>query len=60
MTNGPGVPTRLLASASAGFTAALFSMPFDLIKSRLMAQRPDPMTGEMPYKGVVDCIAKIV
>jgi len=60
MTDGPGVPTRLLASASAGFTAALFSMPFDLIKSRLMAQRPDPMTGEMPYKGVVDCVVKIV
>jgi len=59
MTNGPGIPTRLLASASAGFTAALFSMPFDLIKSRLMAQRPDAITGEMPYKGVVDCIAKI-
>lgn len=60
MTNGPQLSTRMLASLSAGFTAALFSMPFDLIKSRLMAQRPDPMTGEMPYKGVMDCITKIV
>lgn len=60
MTNGPELPTRILASLSAGFTAALFSMPFDLIKSRLMAQRPDPMTGEMPYKSVMDCITKIV
>lgn len=60
MTNGPQLPTRILASLSAGFTAALFSMPFDLIKSRLMAQRPDPITGEMPYKGVMDCITKIV
>jgi len=60
MTNGPELPTRILASLSAGFTAALFSMPFDLIKSRLMAQRADPMTGEMPYKGVVDCITKII
>jgi len=60
MTNGPQLPTRILASLSAGFTAALFSMPFDLIKSRLMAQRPDPATGEMPYKGVMDCITKIM
>jgi len=60
MTNGAQLPTRILASLSAGFTAALFSMPFDLIKSRLMAQRPDAITGEMPYKGVMDCVAKIV
>lgn len=50
MTNGPSLSTRLLSSATAGFTAALFSMPFDLVKSRLMAQRPDPLTGDLPYK----------
>jgi len=60
MTNGqPTLPTRLGASATAGFTAALFSLPFDLIKSRLMAQKPDPITGEMAYKGVLDCAMKI-
>lgn len=42
-----------------GFTAALFSMPFDLIKSRLMAQKPDPTTGKLPYAGVVDCTIQI-
>lgn len=60
MTNGPQLPTRILASLSAGFTAALFSMPFDLIKSRLMAQRPDAVSGEMPYKDVMDCISKMM
>ena len=59
MTNGPSLPTRLGASATAGFTAALFSLPFDLIKSRLMAQKPDPITGEMPYRSVMDCAMKI-
>lgn len=59
MTNGPALGTRIGASATAGFTAALFSLPFDLIKSRLMAQKPDPATGEMPYKGVLDCALKI-
>lgn len=59
MTNGPSLPTRLGASATAGFTAALFSLPFDLIKSRLMAQKADPLTGELPYRGVLDCALKI-
>jgi solute carrier family 25 oxoglutarate transporter 11 len=60
MTDGPTIPTKLGASATAGFTAALFSLPFDVIKSRLMAQKPDAITKEMPYKGVLDCCIKIV
>jgi solute carrier family 25 oxoglutarate transporter 11 len=61
MTNGqPTLPTRMGASATAGFTAALFSLPFDLIKSRLMAQKPDPVTGKMPYRGVMDCAMQIM
>ncbi|CAB9522712.1 Putative mitochondrial 2-oxoglutarate/malate carrier protein [Seminavis robusta] len=59
MTDGPSLPTRLGASATAGFTAALFSLPFDLVKSRLMAQKPNPITGEMPYKGILDCAMQI-
>jgi len=59
MTNGPSLPTKLGSSAIAGFTAALFSLPFDLIKSRLMAQKPDPVTKEYPYKGIADCAIKI-
>jgi solute carrier family 25 oxoglutarate transporter 11 len=59
MTNGPSLPTRLGSAGVAGFTAALFSLPFDLIKSRLMAQKPDAITGEMPYKGIADCVVKI-
>jgi solute carrier family 25 oxoglutarate transporter 11 len=46
-------------SFSKGFTAALFSLPFDVIKSRLMAQKPDFETGKYPYSGVVDCTTKI-
>lgn len=60
MTNGPSLTTKLGSSAIAGFTAALFSLPFDLIKSRLMAQKIDPETGKMPYRGILDCAVKIV
>ncbi len=46
-------------SSCQGFTAALFSIPFDLIKSRLMAMKKDPITGKLPYSGVTDCAVKI-
>lgn len=48
------------SSTSQGFTAAAFSMPFDLIKSRLMAQKADPMTGKLPYTGVTDCAIQTI
>jgi solute carrier family 25 (mitochondrial oxoglutarate transporter), member 11 len=59
MVGGPSIPTQIGASAIAGFTAALFSLPFDLMKSRLMAMKPDPSTGLMPYKGVIDCAVQV-
>lgn len=59
MIDGPSLPTKMGSSCIAGFTAALFSLPFDLIKSRLMAQKPDVDTGKMPYRGVMDCAVKI-
>lgn len=59
MENGPALTTKMGSSAVAGFTAALFSLPFDLIKSRLMAQKPNPETGVLPYKGIADCALKI-
>ena len=43
---GTELSVQLGASAIAGFTAASFSLPFDLIKSRLQSKNQ--------YKGVVD------
>lgn len=59
MENGPSLATRLGASATAGFTAALFSLPFDLVKSRLMAQKPG-VDGKMPYSGILDCSLQVL
>lgn len=50
----------LAASAIAGFFASFFSLPFDFIKTRLQKQSKDPKTGELPYKGVVDCAGKVI
>lgn len=43
---GTALPVQLGASAIAGFTAAAFSLPFDLCKSRLQSKNS--------YTGVVD------
>lgn len=59
MTDGPSLGTKLGSAATAGFTAALFSLPFDVMKSRLMAMKPHPETGVMPYSGISDCAIKI-
>lgn len=48
------------ASAIAGFFASFMSLPFDFIKTRLQKQQRDPKTGELPYKGVLDCARKVV
>ncbi|RQM21046.1 hypothetical protein B5M09_004131 [Aphanomyces astaci] len=57
---GGGFVTNLGASAFSGFACAFTSLPFDLVKSRLMNMKKDPVTGAFPYKGVGDCFTQIV
>lgn len=48
----PSMENQLIASLIAGFTAAAFSLPFDLLKSRLQ--------DGAKYKGVVDAARKVI
>ncbi|KAK4158362.1 putative mitochondrial 2-oxoglutarate/malate carrier protein [Chaetomidium leptoderma] len=48
----------LSASAIAGFFASFFSLPFDFVKTRLQKQSRGA-DGKLPYKGMVDCFAKV-
>merc|ERR1711998_467787 len=48
------------ASAIAGFFASFFSLPFDYVKTQVQKMKPDPVTGELPFKGPVDCALKQV
>eukprot|EP00445_Apocalathium_hangoei_P040893 CAMPEP_0203968398 /NCGR_PEP_ID=MMETSP0359-20131031/96928_1 /ASSEMBLY_ACC=CAM_ASM_000338 /TAXON_ID=268821 /ORGANISM="Scrippsiella Hangoei, Strain SHTV-5" /LENGTH=294 /DNA_ID=CAMNT_0050906323 /DNA_START=62 /DNA_END=946 /DNA_ORIENTATION=+ len=43
------------ASSIAGFFASFFSLPFDYVKTQVQRMKPDPVTGEMPFKGPIDC-----
>lgn len=54
----PSVATNILSSAVAGFTSAFFSLPFDMLKSRLQDMKPNSK-GEMPYTGLMDCSLSI-
>lgn len=56
---GKGKTTSLIASAISGFVCAFTTLPFDLIKCRMMNMRVDPATGKLPYKNLVDCAIKI-
>ena len=56
---GTGKVTSLLASGISGFVCAFTTLPFDLIKCRLMNMRVDPATGAFPYKNLGDCAWKI-
>ena len=47
------------ASGISGFICSFTALPFDLVKVRIMNMHPDPVTGELPYKGFIDCIKKI-
>ena len=58
-SKSPSMATKLACAAISGFTAAAFSLPFDLLKSRIQDQKP-MANGAMPYAGVADCAAKVV
>lgn len=49
---------RFVSGFLSGWVAATVSLPFDFIKTRLQKQRADS-NGVMPYKGVLDCAAKV-
>jgi solute carrier family 25 oxoglutarate transporter 11 len=44
----------------AGFASSFFSLPLDFVKTQIQKMKPDPVTGEMPFKGPIDCVVKQV
>lgn len=55
-----GVAAHIASSLTAAVAASVASNPFDVLKTRLMNMKPDPVTGEVPYKGALDCAVKTV
>mmetsp|Transcript_31953 Transcript_31953/g.69774 ORF Transcript_31953/g.69774 Transcript_31953/m.69774 type:complete len:321 (-) Transcript_31953:463-1425(-) len=55
-----GVKLHLTSSFGASCVASLTSNPIDLCKTRLMNMKADPATGQMPYRGVMDCAMQTI
>ncbi|ETV80794.1 hypothetical protein H257_06270 [Aphanomyces astaci] len=49
---GPGTATVFMSSATAGFFASAFSLPFDFIKTRLQSTST--------YTGLSDCVVQVI
>jgi solute carrier family 25 oxoglutarate transporter 11 len=56
---GTGTSNNLLASVLSGVVAAVVTLPFDMMKTRIQRMSPLP-DGTMPYRGVFHCGSKIV
>lgn len=61
MLEGMGVSKNnavLGGALIAGFFASACSLPFDYVKTQIQKMKPDPVTGELPFKSPVDCALK--
>jgi len=54
----PGPAPVIGGSLIAGLASAFFSLPLDFVKTQVQKMKPDPVTGDMPYKGPMDCAMK--
>lgn len=50
---------RLIASAISGVTTAVFTLPFDNVKTKIMKQKRGP-DGSLRYSGFIDCFRKSI
>eukprot|EP00746_Dinoflagellata_sp_MGD_P068560 gnl/MRDRNA2_/MRDRNA2_282010_c0_seq1.p1 gnl/MRDRNA2_/MRDRNA2_282010_c0~~gnl/MRDRNA2_/MRDRNA2_282010_c0_seq1.p1 ORF type:complete len:300 (-),score=39.56 gnl/MRDRNA2_/MRDRNA2_282010_c0_seq1:71-970(-) len=56
-----GGNTQVLGGAAiAGFVASFMALPFDYVKTQVQKMKPDPVTGELPFQGPLDCAVKQV
>lgn len=57
---GNGLPTFVCSAFASGLIYCTASLPLDISKTRIQNMKPDPATGQMPYSGLLDALAKIV
>merc|ERR1712070_919626 len=59
--NGASSSVQVFGGALiAGFFSSFFSLPMDFVKTQLQKMKAAPITGEMPFKGPVDCAVQQV
>ena len=53
------IPNVFCASMSAGLIYSIATMPLEASKNRMASQKPDPITKQMPYRGILQTLRKI-
>jgi len=56
---GVGLPTFICSAFASGLIYCTASLPLDITKTRIQNMSPDKVTGQMPYKGMMDALMKI-
>lgn len=57
---GAGVANNMWASAVTSFICSFTALPFDMMKTKLMNMHVDTVTGQLPYRNLLDCAVKTV
>lgn len=50
----------MLASAISSFICSFSTLPFDMLKARMVNMKKDPDTKQYPYRNIIDCAIKTI
>jgi len=53
------IPNVFCAAMTSGLIYSVATMPLEACKNRMASQKPDKVTGKLPYKGVLQTIQKV-
>jgi solute carrier family 25 oxoglutarate transporter 11 len=53
------IPNVFCAAMTSGLIYSIATMPLEASKNRMASQKPDPVTGKLPYTGTLQTLTKI-
>ena len=53
------IPNVFCAAMTSGFIYSLATMPLEACKNRMASQKPDPTTGQLRYRGIVQTLTRV-
>jgi solute carrier family 25 oxoglutarate transporter 11 len=56
---GVGIANQFMSSMTAGLLYATITMPLETTKNRMAFQKPDIITGELPYRTIIQTCSLI-
>ena len=53
------IPNVFCAAMTSGLVYSIATMPLEASKNRMASQKPDPVTGKLPYTGTLQTLTKV-